>query len=98
MVNQEIRAAEPSDVVIFLGPMARYQDKVPRQSPGKGPPGPCRVFFYFQVRPFFRGGRGGALQATLPDTINSAISRLNGKVLVIHTPGEFAKAITRVEH
>jgi hypothetical protein len=97
MVNQEIRATEPSDVVVFLGPMARYEDKVPRQSLEKVP-GPLPRFFYFQVRPFFRGGRGGPLQATFPDSINSAMSRLNGKVLVIHTPGEFAKAITRLEH
>jgi hypothetical protein len=96
MVNQETRATEPSDVVVFLGPMARYEDKVPRQSLEKAP-GPLPRFFYFQVRPFFRGGRGGPLQSTLPDSINSAISRLNGKVVVIHTPGDFAKAITRLE-
>jgi hypothetical protein len=94
MVNQEVRATEPSDLVIFLGPMARYEDKVPRQSLEKAS-GPLPRFFYFQVRPFFRGG---ALPSVLPDTINSAISRLNGKVVVIHTPGEFAKAITRLEH
>ena len=98
MVNQEIRAAEPSDVVIFLGPTARYEDKIPRQSLEKAP-GPVPRFFYFQVRPFFRGGRvGGPLPAVLPDSINSAMSRLNGKVIVIHTPGEFAKAIARLEY
>lgn len=98
MVNQEIRAPEPSDVVIFLGPMARYEDKIPRQSLEKAP-GPLPRFYYFQVRPFFRAGRGGGpLPAVLPDSINSAMSRLNGKVVVIHTPGDFAKAITRLEH
>jgi hypothetical protein len=96
MVNQEIHATQPSDVVVFLGPMARYEDKVPRQSLEKAP-GPLPRFFYFQVWPFFRGGRG-PLPSALPDSINSAISRLNGKVVVIHTPGEFAKAITRLEH
>jgi hypothetical protein len=96
MVNQEIRAAEPSDVVVFLGPMARYEDKVPRQSLEKAP-GPLPHFFYFQVLPFFRGGRVGPLPPALPDSINSAISRLNGKVVVIHTPGDFAKAITRLK-
>jgi hypothetical protein len=96
MVNQEIRATEPSDVVVFLGPMARYEDKIPRQAVEKTP-GPSPRFFYFQVRPFFRGGRGGTVAAALPDSINSAMSRVNGKVLVIHTPGEFAKAITRLE-
>jgi hypothetical protein len=33
----------------------------------------------------------------LTDTIKSAISRLGGKTMLIHTPGEFAKAIERLE-
>jgi hypothetical protein len=32
-----------------------------------------------------------------PDTIKSAIARLGGKTILIHTPGEFAKAIERLE-
>ena len=96
LVNQEIRAQPPSDAVVFLGPLARYGDKVPRQSLEKNA-GLVPRFFYFQVMPFFRAGRGGLAAPALPDSIHSAISRLNGKVLVIHTPGELAKAITRLE-
>jgi hypothetical protein len=100
MVNQELRSQPPSDAVVFLGPMARFDDKVPRQSLEKAV-GALPRFFYFQVRPFFRGGRGmppTAASSVLPDSINSAISRLNGKLVVIHTPGDLAKAISRLEH
>lgn len=101
MVNQEIRSQPPSDAVVFLGPMARFEDKIPRQSLEKAA-GAVPQFFYFQVRPFFAGGRGFPPGATppsgLPDSINSAISRLNGKVIVIHSPGDLAKAISRLEH
>jgi hypothetical protein len=52
-------------------------------------PGP--QFYYFQIVPFLR-------QTAAPaDTIKSAMSRLGGKTLLIHTPGEFAKAIERLE-
>jgi hypothetical protein len=100
MVNQELRSQPPSDAVVFLGPMARFEDKVPRQAFEKTVSALPR-FFYFQVRPFFRGGRGmppGPAASVLPDSINSAISRLNGKVVVIHSPGDLAKAISRLEH
>jgi hypothetical protein len=100
MVNQEIRSQPPSDAVVFLGPMARFDDKVPRQSLEKAA-GALPRFFYFQVRPFFGVGRAGPMgtaASSLPDSINSAISRLNGKVVVIHSPGDLAKAIARLEH
>ena len=101
MVNQEIRSQPPSDAVVFLGPTARLEDKIPRESL-EAVAGEAPRFFYFQVRPFFGGGRGGpvppAVNGYLPDSINSAMSRLNGKVIVIHSPGDLAKAITRLEH
>jgi hypothetical protein len=99
MVNQEIRSDPPADAVVFLGPTARFDDKVPRQSLETA--GALPRFFYFQVRPFFgavRGGPPGPLPANLPDSINSAMSRLNGKVVVIHSPGDLAKAIARLQH
>jgi hypothetical protein len=33
----------------------------------------------------------------LTDTIKSAVSRMGGKTILIHTPGDFAKAIDRLE-
>lgn len=92
MVNREIEAQPPSDVVLFLGPPARYFDSVPPASLEK-PSGHGPQFYYFQLAPFLRQ----PATATPTDTIKSALSRLGGKTLVIHTPGEFAKAIERLE-
>jgi hypothetical protein len=90
LVNREIGAQPPSDVVIFLGPGARHFDRVP-QSILERPSGHGPQFFYFQIAPVVR-------QTAQPaDTIKNAIARLGGKTILIHTPGEFAKAIDRLE-
>jgi hypothetical protein len=90
LLNGEMRTEDPSDVVLFLGPSARYDDKVPQaaleKTDGAGP-----QFFYFQYRPYYRRS------ATFPDVISLALRRLRGKTLVIHSPNEFAKAIQQVE-
>ena len=90
LVNREIEAQPPSDVVLFLGPMTRFFDRVPQASLEK-PAEHGPQFYYFQITPFF------GPTAALSDTIKSAMSRLGGKTIVIHTPGEFAKAIERLE-
>jgi hypothetical protein len=90
MVNAEMQAKQPSDVVLFLGPATRYWDSVPRdaleRSDGAGP-----QFFYFQYRPYYRPG------TAFPDVISLALRKLHGRTMVIHSPGEFAKAIAQVE-
>ena len=90
LLNREIQVQPPSDVVLFLGPETRYFDRVPQASLEK-PAGRVPQFYYFQIVPFLRQ------TATPPDTIKSAMSRLGGKTILIHTPGEFAKAIERLE-
>jgi len=90
LVKQEVAAPEPADVVLFLGPLARQIDSMPEKLLEK-PAGGAPRFFYFQYRPYARA------QATLPDVITSAVSRLKGRTLIIHTPGEFAKGIAEVE-
>jgi hypothetical protein len=90
LVNREIAAQPPSDVVLFLGPGTRYTDRVPQASLEK-PPGHLPEFYYFQIVPLL------SQPPTLADTIQSATSRLGGKTMTIHTPGEFAKAIERLE-
>jgi len=76
--------------VLFLGPAASYEDNVPtsalERSSGPGP-----RFFYFQYRPYYRR------TATFPDIIGLALRKLRGKTMLIHSPGEFAKAIEQVE-
>ena len=91
LVNREVQAQPPSDVVLFLGPAPRFFDRVPQASLEK-PAGRGPQFYYFQLAPFLR-----QQPAMLTDTIKSAVSRLGGKTMVIHTPGEFAKAIDRLE-
>ena len=90
LVNREIEAQPPSDVVLFLGPQTRYFDRVPQASLEK-PAGHGPEFYYFQIVPFL------SQTATPADSIKSAMSRLGGKTILIHTPGEFAKAIERLE-
>ena len=87
LVNQELQAQEPSDAVIFLGPTARYFDKVPEFNLSATAP----RFFYLQYKPFY--GRG----ADFPDSIEFAIKKVRGKAMLIHTPDEFAKAIKQIE-
>jgi hypothetical protein len=90
LLNREIEAQPPSDAVLFLGPQTRFFDRVPQASLEK-PPGHGPEFYYFQIVPFL------SRTATLSDTIQNAVSRLGGKTMTIHTPGEFAKAIDRLE-
>jgi hypothetical protein len=90
LVNGEIQAKESSDVVLFLGPAARYWDNMP-QSALEKPDGSKPQFFYFQYRPYYRRA------ATFPDVISLALRRLRGKTVMIHSPHEFARAITQLE-
>jgi hypothetical protein len=90
LLNQEMHAAQPSDAVVILGPVARFIDKPPRDLLEK-PAGDLPRFFFFQYKPWFRQ------PAALPDTLTLAVNSLKGKVLTIRTPGEFAKAIEQLE-
>jgi len=91
LVNRELEARPPSDIVLFLGPPTRYLDRVPPAELEKKPAEHGPQFYFFQIAPFVN------LAAELPDTIRNAVSRLGGKTILIHTPGEFAKAIDRIE-
>ncbi len=108
LVNQELRAQNPSDAVVFLGPATRYSDKVPQaalEEHSSAPP-----FFYLQYRPYLRlpavmnydiaGGNANPRlrrSADFPDSIEFALKRLHGKTLTIYTADDFAKAIKQVE-
>jgi hypothetical protein len=86
-VNKELQAKEQSDAVIFLGPTARYFDKVPEfDLPATTP-----RFFYLQYKPGVRSG------SDFPDSIEFAVKKVHGKAMLIHTPDEFAKAIKQIE-
>jgi hypothetical protein len=91
LVNRESQAQPPSDVVVFLGPSARFFDRVPQDVLEK-PAGRLPQFYYFQLMPFMQ-----PQPSMLTDSIKSTMSRLGGKTIQIHNPGEFAKAIERLE-
>jgi hypothetical protein len=91
MVNRELQAPQPPDVVVFLGPLARQADHFPEQLLAK-PEGSAPHFFYLQYRPPFLN-----MQAVLPDLIHSAVSKLKGKTVIMHTPADFEKGIQQVE-
>jgi hypothetical protein len=92
LVNREMAEPEPSDVILFLGPLARFGERFPEQllerSTGASP-----RFFYLQYRPPFL-----RMQATLPDLIHSLVGRLKGKVVVMNSPGDFERGIEQIEH
>jgi hypothetical protein len=90
LIHGELTTQTPSDVVLFLGPMARFSDKVPLEGLEKTAGAPPR-FYYLQYRSLF------PQPSTLPDVITHAVAKLKGKTLVIHSPGDFAKAIDQVE-
>jgi hypothetical protein len=91
MVNRELTADKPPDVVVFLGPLARQVDHFPEQLLAK-PEGAAPRFFYLQYRPPFLN-----MQAVLPDLIHSVVSKLKGKTVIMHTPADFEKGIQQVE-
>jgi hypothetical protein len=70
--------------VVFLGPAARYIDKIPAAALPALPEG--MRFYYFECRPV-------SFQPTVPDVIANAISALKGRIFMIYTPGQFADAI-----
>jgi hypothetical protein len=90
LVNLELRAEAPSDVVVFLGPATRYEADVPPAAL-EGSHGPVPQFFNFQFRPYFRN------EVELPDSIAKATAKVKGKTIVIRTPADFARAIEQIE-
>lgn len=89
LVNQEISRPDPSESVVFLGPSTRTIDKVPPTMllPRKSD---SPQFFYLEYFPVWRGG------SEFPDAIHHATNACKGTVLKIHSPGEFADAMRKV--
>lgn len=89
LINEQNAPPPSSHTVVFLGPAARITDKVPETMLL-----PCRPdspqFYYLEYFPMWRLGR------EFPDAIHSAVRACNGKVLKVHSPGEFAEAIRKM--
>jgi hypothetical protein len=90
LANRELAAKDASEIVLFLGPPSRFTDKVPQSALEARRSAP--YFFHFQFEPWLRRGGGN-----FPDTISQAIGKLKGKTIIVHSPGEFAKAIEQLE-
>jgi hypothetical protein len=89
LVNQEILRQDPSGTVVFLGPSTRNINKVPPTMllPRKND---SPQFFYLEYFPVWRVG------SEFPDAIHHATNACKGTVLKIHSPGEFAEAMRKV--
>jgi hypothetical protein len=91
LVNRELRAETPSDVVIFVGPEARYWDRLPEAALEEIRGAEPRFFYLEYKPPYFRG------RPNFPDSISSAVAKLKGKTLTIRTPTDLANAIEEIE-
>ena len=106
MIRRELKAPDPADTVVFLGPTSRYWEKLPKDALPAGQSRPR--FFYVRYE---RWGRplvtpGMPSRAPIPpadpsrgqpDIISKAVAQLNGKTMIVHTPAELAAAIRKIE-
>ncbi|HTS63893.1 MAG TPA: hypothetical protein VMH28_17845 [Candidatus Acidoferrales bacterium] len=90
LINQEINGNPAADIVLFLGPVSRYEDRLPAELLARNPERVPR-FLNIEILPFLLA------PSTVPDVIHNATARLGGKSLLIHTPGEFASALERLK-
>lgn len=90
VINQELDAEAPSNLVVAIGPMSRFYDRMPAERL-KARSETTPRFVHLQIIPLHLTPSG------LPDVIHNAIARLGGKTILVHSPGEFAKVIARLE-
>jgi hypothetical protein len=87
LANQEIKAAQPADAVILLGPRILLDQKTSSEMlDDHGPEAP--KFFYFEFFPF--------LGAEFPDALHNLTKALHGTVYQIHSPAELGKGIHKM--
>jgi len=87
--NSELRAADPADAIIILGPATRYFAKVSfTKSKRRESPNPH--FYYFE---YFPGHWPGSPQ---PDALASLTTRLEGSVCPIFSPDDLARCVQKV--
>jgi hypothetical protein len=90
ILAREIDSPAPSDAVVFLGPTARITEKIPAELvPRRTASKP--EFFYIEYYPFWLRGR------EYPDALAHVTHALGGQILKIHSPGELAAALKKIE-
>jgi hypothetical protein len=84
----EMAAKPPADAIVFLGPTTRLYQKMPagmlNYRPETGP-----KIFYFEYFP-----RRGS---EFPDAIHRLTSAVKGRVFRLHSPGELAENIRKMQ-
>jgi hypothetical protein len=86
--KEELTAAEPSDVTIFLGPRTHYLEGAPHsQVPLRETRNPR--FYYLEYFPFLRS-------AHLPDAVGVLTKQLDGTVYEITSPGDLARSVQKI--
>jgi hypothetical protein len=85
LANRELARPQPSDIVIFIGPTTRLNQKVSGTF-SRNPRSPR--FFYFEYFPF--------TGANFPDCIQHLTSTLQGTTYQIHSPAQFGKAMQKM--
>jgi hypothetical protein len=88
LVRDEMLQGRPSDAVVFLGPTIRVDKKMFLGSAGSKN-GTHAPLFYFQYSP--------APGREFPDTIQYLVSAYDGTTFHLHSPGDLARAITKMQ-
>ncbi len=88
LVREETVAEHPSDAVIFIGPTNRIDAKIPPESVNIARRNDVPVF-YFEYYP--------RIGSEFPDTIQHLTDAQKGTTFRIHSPGELADAIGKME-
>ena len=89
LARQETTAKQPADAVIFLGPSAHIEEKMPKEVAsvlGTNSP----RFFYFEYFPWF------GVRPEFPDAIDYLTRELHGTVYKIHSAGDLGQAIQKM--
>ena len=87
LIRDEMLQGRPSDAVVFLGPTIRVDKKI---LPGSASKNDTHTpVFYFQYSPL--PGR------EFPDTIQYLVSTYDGTTFHLHSPGDLARAIVKMQ-
>lgn len=85
LVQRELASERPPDAIIFLGPVARWDDKMSEELL----PDRARPVFYVQLRSWNPHWQG--------DAITRMVRKLGGQTKAVYSPDDFAVAIQELE-
>ena len=88
LIHKEARGSRPSDAVVFLGPNVRNLNKIPRELLSSCESLNSRIFYleFFPIPGY-----------EFPDTIHQLTNTCRGNVFKLHSPGDLAEAINKLQ-